>query len=98
MTAAAAAASASMSTFMMNMFRRVNWEFVDWNGVNFLLDNDWVWDLDWDFNWIRHLDFLYNWYFDDLDFRHPFVVMLMNGMDRNFYTSDMMFTNYEENS
>jgi hypothetical protein len=30
----------------------VNWVFVDWNGMNVLLHDDWVWDFDWNLDWV----------------------------------------------
>jgi hypothetical protein len=90
----------------------VDWEFVDWNGVDLLLDDDWVTvrretvndsksqrkfainlrNLDWDFDWVRNLNFLYDWNFHDLVFWHLLVVMLVDGVNWNFDASDVMFT------
>lgn len=85
--------SAAMSVaFVVNMFRRVYWELVNWNSVDLLLDDDWVWDLDGDLDWIWDLNFLDDRHFHDLDLWHFLVVVLVDGVDWNFDASNMMFT------
>lgn len=60
--------------------------------MDFLFNNNWVWDLDWDFDWVWHFDFLDDWNFHDFVFWHFLVVMFVNCMDGHFHASDMMFT------
>lgn len=73
----------------MNMLRCVNWEFVNGNSLDVLLHNDWIWNLDWHFDWIGHLNFddFVNFY--DLVFGNFLVVMLVNCFDWNLDTFDV---------
>lgn len=89
---AGAAFFASMAVaLMMHVFIRVDWVFVDGNGVNLLLHDDWVGNFDWDFDGIGNFDFFDDGDLDDLDFRHLLVVMLVDGVDWNLHASDVVF-------
>lgn len=65
---------------------------MDGNSVNFLFHNNWVRNFDWDFNWVWDFDFLNDWDFDDFVFGDFLVVMLVDSVDWNFNTSDVVFT------
>lgn len=65
---------------------------MDWDSVNLLLHDNWVWDFDWDFDWIRNFNFFNDWNFHDLILWDFLVVMFMDCVNWNFDASDMMFT------
>ena len=93
-TTAASMATAAASSWwvtMMNMFGWVNWVFVNWDSVNFLLYDDWIRNLDRNFHWIRNFDFFDDWNLYNFIFWNLLVVMLVDCVDWNFYTSDVMF-------
>jgi hypothetical protein len=58
----------------------VDWVVVDWNGDNMRLDDDWVWDLDWNVNWEWNLNFLHDWDFDFLVDWIFFNMMMMDSV------------------
>jgi hypothetical protein len=59
--------------------------------MDLLLHDNWVRDLDWDFDGVWDLDFLDDWHLDDLVLWHLLVVVLVNGVDWNFDASNVMF-------
>lgn len=65
---------------------------MDGHGVDFLLDDDWVRDLDGDFYWIWHFDFHNLFHFNDFVFGNFLVMMFVDGVDWDFHASHMMFT------
>lgn len=64
---------------------------MDWDSMNFLLDDNWVWDFHGNLNWVWDFDFNDLFNFHNFVFRNFFVVMLVNSVNWNFDASNVVF-------
>jgi hypothetical protein len=64
----------------MLVLRGVDWVVVDGDGDNMWLNDNWVWDLDWNMDWEGHSDFLDDWHLDLLVDWDLLDMVMVDGM------------------